>query len=686
MEIDRKQVFNLWDTNGRRHDVINAIVIYLNILHDLEKDYPGETWGSYPYSTKQYLFYKAAIKASPEVFQSHDKFDDFEWYLSGIYDKFLSKHLQVAGDLKVDLDKNIEQRARHYTSNLVKLGFADDDRTISSVGRNLICGSLKRDVLEALLPISDVNLILFRQLLKLRIYTKPDSYGIRYFYSPCFMALYLLLNHESVDINSFKQQVQGISPYWHDRINLDEEIDMLELIISDIEIPEAFSHKEKISLAVFGNYIKNRKTSSVVSVYYTFYSALYDYVQNPDNEKYVVLCNILLGQDATKIRKAFGFGGDVLKCGNRSKVYSHKEFIEENTGNKLLTGDINSELYKNYVASKYLDTAREYSDTTIRMLGASALFQFSKPLVELSYRGLFQIFLSHLDLKHYVMGRVSQQEYNYYELGLNSRFYRELSLTDILGLDASQINDVLAALSMNFGEMTDIHSVLVQENRRKLEQHIEAKYPKIKIIELLHLISNRQNDKKIKLEVNEEATVPTIYEYLVAIAWYYISEKKISVYDSLNLTLNGDFEPVIHAGGGAGDIVVNYDDKTVMLEATLMNAAAQKRGEWEPVLRHAINLTADIYPKRVYTLFVADTLDYNTINIWRAVAAVTLKSSSTGEKTDHVVIMPFTNEHLCGFMEKNINDEKIIAAIEQSYNEVKSNFDDSWHEKIIKNL
>ena len=85
MEIGREQVFNLWDTNGRRHDVINAIDIYLHILQDLFQRYPTEKWAAYPNSTLQYHFYKAAINASPEVFQSHQRFDDFEQFLSDKY-------------------------------------------------------------------------------------------------------------------------------------------------------------------------------------------------------------------------------------------------------------------------------------------------------------------------------------------------------------------------------------------------------------------------------------------------------------------------------------------------------------------------------------------------------------------------------------------------------------------------
>ena len=637
MEIKKNQVFNLWDTNGRRHDVINAIEIYLRILQDLNIQYQNESWAAYPNSIKQYLFYKAAIEASPDVLQDHSNYDIFENDIRDKYDVFLSKILELTPNLKDNLDKNIEQRARHFTINLVRLGFADEERIITEAGKNLINGSVKRDKLEALLPITDTNLVLFRQLLKLKIYTKPNEAGARQFYSPCLMALYALLSNESIDIGTFKNLIQGISPYWREKIDLEEisNDDLYTLIIADTQIPEVFKQEGKISKQEFSSHIKNRKSNSAISIYYTFYSALFDYVRIPNEENYLKLREVLLGDDKAKIKKAFGLGGDIFKCGNNSKPFTLEKFIEENSGNSLLANTINTELYKRCVVSKYLDTAREYSDTTIRMLGATGLFQFSKPLVELSHKKLFQTILSRLNLKDNIIGVVSQDEYDI----LQSDFDKETSLINIFNFDTSTVDCILAELRDIYGEGQDIHSLLVEENELKLKNHIQEKYPKEKVVELLQLFSNRQNDKKIKQFVNKDATVPTIFEFIVAIAWYYISDKKISVYESLNLTLNGDFEPIIHAGGGAGDIVVKYSDKIVMLEATLMNAAAQKRGEWEPVLRHAINLTAESYPQKVFTLFVADTLDYNTINIWRAVAAVTLESSSTGEKTKHVKIL-----------------------------------------------
>ncbi len=688
MEVKRNQVFNLWDTNGRRHDVINALEIYLRLLRELHDKCPSEQWESYPNSTLQYRFYKAAIEASPDVFQDHPKFDHFENYLFGNEQHFYNKTLQLTTVEQDNLDKNIEQRARHYTSNLVRLGLADKERNLSPSGIALLSGKVSRDVIEELLPITDTNLILLRQLLKLKIYTTPYLQGVRYAYSPSLMAFYMLLTKESVDINSFKQHIQGISPYWKEQINLDSshDIDIEKLILQETNIPPAFTNQDKISMDVFKLHIRNRKSTTVIRTYYDFYSALYDYTAEPNEAHFITLRNILLGEDADKIEKAFGSGSCILLCGTRTRPFTFEQFLESNKEANLLSGNVNTEFYKNYAISKYLDTAREYADTTIRMLSATGVFQFSKPLVELSYKKVFLAIMSHVDIRQLIFSEVTLTQYTNAEIGISSDFCKGLTLIDILRLDEATINSILAEIQSSYGTIADVRTALIEENRTKLEEHIHIKYPKEEIIRLLRLIPDRRNDHIIKQYVNEDTTVPTIYEFIVAIAWYYISNEQISVYDSLNLTLNGDFEPVIHASGGAGDIVVNYPDKTVMIEATLMNASAQKRGEWEPVLRHAINLTAEEFPKRVYTLFVADELDYNTINIWRAVAAVTLESSTTGEKTEHVVIMPFTNENICRFMESGISDTQIINKIEQSFDAIKANFDDTWHSKIIESL
>ena len=176
---DQNQVFNLMDTNGRRNDVINALQGYINILNDIQ-EVKMLNWDRLPNSLAQFEFYRQAIQLSPDVFVTHSVYDS-------VMDKVKEKEelLVAIKNLDIDwirenyaeyaeilnkFDNGIEDRARHYTSTLVKLGFVDSNRKITQVGKLLInSNSLKRDELEKLLPIDDINLIYLRQLMKLRI-------------------------------------------------------------------------------------------------------------------------------------------------------------------------------------------------------------------------------------------------------------------------------------------------------------------------------------------------------------------------------------------------------------------------------------------------------------------------------------------------------------------------------------
>ena len=82
MVIDKSQIFNLIDTNGRRKDIVNALKVYLGILQELKDNYPTETWSTYPNSVAQYLFYTKAVEQSSDVFKIHKNYDAFLSILS----------------------------------------------------------------------------------------------------------------------------------------------------------------------------------------------------------------------------------------------------------------------------------------------------------------------------------------------------------------------------------------------------------------------------------------------------------------------------------------------------------------------------------------------------------------------------------------------------------------------------
>lgn len=699
MIVERNQIFNLMDTNGRRSDVLNALKIYLEILEELKEAYPTESWGTYPTSLSQFLFYEKALEKSKDVFKIHSNYDNFIDDLGDDYQTFIDRdgnwiENNITKFAKV-LDEAIEKRARHYTSNLVKMGFTTTNRSITEAGYSYLRGSVIRDELEELLPLDNVNIALLRQLSKLKIFGSSNN-GKRQFYSPFIMALVLLLNNEIIDEHSFEVVVQGLSPYSSDEVkkairNNEISVAKLEESIRDIDItiPEELVGQHDIDFDVFKNIFKgSKKNDSISKLYYNFFSVLRDFRNNKTEETYADLIKCLDQDNIASIYKAFGYGKSVFAAGNRGSRYNLERFIEKNANHPLLISeDFVGEFYTAFTGSKWIDGIREYSDTTIRLLSATGLFKF-KNLPELSYKEILSLIFDAEQLRQNVFGEMTDEEYARYEETEDSYFGKNIPFVEIFNYSYDDISTITSKLEKLLGvsAATDVKKFLIDQKNADFIAHINDKYPKEKVMELLPMFSDRKKDNQIKKEVNDAATVPTIYEYIIGIAWYYISNKEFDLYNSLNLTLNADFEPVIHAGGGDGDIVIRYEEIIVMLEVTLMNKQAQKRGEWEPVLRHSLNLKAANEPTETITFFIADELDYNTINLWRAVASVLLESTNTHTKVDGVVIMPFTNNEVLAFLKNSVYYKDIVKAVKDSFAKVPQITDVKWHEEIMSNL
>ncbi|MFI3253353.1 MAG: AlwI family type II restriction endonuclease [Eubacteriales bacterium] len=696
MVIPEKKVFNLMDTNGRRKDVLNAYQIYLEILKDLDLEYPLEKWDKYPHSVRQILFYEKAVERSKDVFKEHKKYDSFQKNIGTKYKKLLEKNASWI-DSKFEeyrkvIDESIEQRARHYTSNLVKLGFVTSERNITEVGYAFLAGEAIRDPLEELLPLDNINILLIRQLAKLKIFSKPNQKGERTYYAPFFMALKLLSSQEKVDKRIFSVIVQGFSPYLspEDQSIIKAEETSLDVMYEiakkmEIELLPDMENSDIISQEKFRKYFKSSKKSKEINeIYYDFYLALRDFNWNICEENYLKLGE-QLKKNAKYLNKAFGCGKAIFQ---KESNTSMDEFLEKNKNHPLLRQeDFHQNFYVEFVISKRTDSIAEYSDTTIRLLSASGLVQF-RNLPELAFEDVIKMICPTGLIANNIFGRMTKAQFMAYEEEEDAFFYKNISLRKILSYKKKEVAKIQKKVMKTFvaKDISQAKEKIISRKNEEFVEMVTSRFPIEKLTELLQLFSDRKNDSMIQKKVNKHAKVPTIYEYLVAIAWYYISDDDYNLYESLNLTLNADFEPVIHAGGGSGDIVISYENRVVMLEVTLMNKQAQKRGEWEPVLRHSLNYKAENREKELITFFIADELDVNTINIWRAVAAVPLESTSTHSQVDGVIIMPFTNAILVDFLQRNIGSEKIIEMTKSSFDKVPKISDINWHKEAVSQI
>lgn len=688
---NEKQIFNLMDTNGRRNDVTNALQGYLSIL----SDFNGE-WNNLPNSLSQYIFYKRAIELSPDVFSTHTPYDNLQAEINRNSEfknaienndlTWIQNNQDSYRELLGKFDQGIEDRARHYTSNLVKLGFATQERKITSVGQLLLDKiKLNKDELEILLPVDNINIIYLRQLLKLRIY---DAQG-QNFYSPFLFALYILVRRNRISENEFFELVQGLNPYFdfteiESYVNNYQEGDVVENI--HINIPEDIEDSI-INEPTFRKYFRNQKSSTAVDVYMAFYNMLYKF----NNERNTARLNELLQYyeyNKSMLNKAFGCGKNIFIVKNGERP-APEEFIRKNK--KIFESPLNKYLYTQFELSKRLDQIREYSDTTKRIFKATGVISFDNGYVELAYKELCKHIFKEQTLCQNIYGR--SNDYVEYETEYDSYYCSITSLAEILLYSNEEILNITASVKEEFGvsDIEQISEKVVANRKREFTEFIRNKYPLEKVKELLGLFSDRSNDSQLKEYVSSDATVPTIYEFVVGIAWYYFAGKRIDLLSSYNLTLSANFEPLVHAGGGQGDIVISENDKVVMLEATLMNSSSQKRGEWEPVLRHSVNLKVEEEingtQRQVTTFFIADEFDANTINIWKAVAAVPMQSSVDRESyTDNVVIMPINSSELSALTDKSDEYDQIINDVHSLFEVEKNNFDLNWRDDFIRKI
>lgn len=703
MKVSKGHIFNLFDTNGRRNDVIAAMRGYLSILNTIRanQDLP---WRAMPNSPAQVLFYRHAIGMFPDVFKDHPKYDEL---ISTIHEypaleaaidradmEWLESHGDEYANVDINFDEGVEDRARHYTSNLVKLGFADGRRNISPVGNILLDRiPLHEDGLERLLSLNKENILYLRQLLKLRIF---DKAGERY-YAPFVMGVYALLRKSRLSEDDFFGMVQGSSPY-SNIDDVDRYIDNFsvegQLHNHAVSTPDEINIDQQLTYDVFKQYFLNRKSARTVNIYYGFYQCIFEFTVDRTPEKLDLLLTYY-ESNRSVLNKAFGFGRNVFdtRTGDRPDV---QDFLDENED--MFSSDINDYLYRQFAISKFWDTLREYSDTTKRIFKASGLISFENGYVELAYHELCACIFNAADLKPKIFGSMDDEvvpyyeSYDEYEEGVSSYFCSNFSLCDILGLQES-LDEIKEHISEAFGGAApeDIPDITRRRRWEEFEVFVANQYPVERVKELLALFGDRNNDKRIKQEVCEDATVPTIYEFIVGLAWYYFSGKRFNLLSSYNLTLSADFEPLNHAGGGQGDIVIESKHDVTMLEATLMNVNSQKRGEREPVLRHSVNLKVDEEARktdrRVTTFFIADVFDANTINIWKAVASVPLQSTTAGAAyTDNVVIMPISSLELCGLMDRSSQYDTVMQRVHDLFEVDKSNFDLQWRDKFIDEI
>lgn len=243
-----------------------------------------------------------------------------------------------------------------------------------------------------------------------------------------------------------------------------------------------------------------------------------------------------------------------------------------------------------------------------------------------------------------------------------------------LAIDTEQLYQKLGrVLGKSVTDKEAARKVIKDERYARFNKLIDDKFDKDTLITLFGYFESR-NDDEIRALVTDNADIPTIFEYILGIAWYVISDKEGDVLDYMNLSLEADFLPKTHAGGGEADIVWKYEKSdwypkhTLLIEATLADGSNQRRMEMEPVSRHLGDYCLRNPEDEAYCVFMTTFLHTNVISDFRARRYMEYYNTAGTEYITGMKILPIQTSELKTLLRFDVRYPQIYKMLDKAHN------------------
>lgn len=585
-----------------------------------------------------------------------------------------------------------DKDAREKTSGLVDIGVLTDKRKLTNVGfkiESLLNEPLKKDNIF-LISNDSYNYLL--QFLKMQI--TNDGLKIR----PFIALLYMIEKLEYLSEEEFtyllplcknKYDVQKMTLLIEKNRNL---LDIDTLIITKIfemdnyiRALEEFRKDYPVTEDTFEIIGMNRKSKSYDRPYNNVYHILVDlafHLRHDNFEQRIEKYNELFEAVKKLSGNAKGLWNEYLFFGYKKNTFDEKfdeKFKQLDLCIQKNIIDFKKEFFIRMHLIKWKVNLKEYFDLNKRYFSLTDIIKFEDGKIELDllpkyyFKNIIDDLLNEelLDDKKYI---------EFFQSAIEIKEISPLYDIDMKELVQNINNELGTNLTID-----NINGYLEDEKLKEFNELIDSKYTTDKLINLLTLIENRE-DKEINTYVTDNATIPTIFEYILGIAWYRISEKRGNILNYMNLSLDANLLPKTHAGGGMADIVYRYSDNgsypkhDLLLEATLSESTGQRSMEMEPVSRHLgenIKITDN---SNDYAIFVANELDDRVIMDFRNRKTYWYPKGND-EYIQGLKIIPISIQILKELLKKNKTYTDIYKWFEEAYKS--SEPDPTWFKKEI---
>ena len=594
------------------------------------------------------------------------------------YYDFMKNKDFLTGEAKIK-DKD----AREKTSGLVDIGLITGDRLITEVGSELLkitrAGNFESD---NIFNINRDSFIYLKQLLKTSIDVSDSIVRPIIVVIKCLTELEYLSYDEFTyfvplikDEKSIKQIISDIKLFREGKISPAEIIYKRLMEMNNYRLAQEKFENSDVDENLICLVGMNRKSRTYDKPYYELYENLKK-IFLEDGNNYEALLNAAknINQKPGTLWRSLLFKTTnigIIRKNGRASIHEECPFI--NCKNEI---ELKKVFFKYLHVFKAMATLSDYFDLNRRYFNITDILIFEDNMIKLDVipKYYFKKIIDVLYKKTFIK-----------DSNLNINIELE-SISEAFKLDISKVYEALSRdLGIVIKNSEQAATYLNDERYRRFNTLVDKKFNDSVLIELLNCFEKR-DDKRIEELVTDEATIPTIFEYILGIIWYKVSERQGNILEFMKLSLEANLLPKTHAAGGYADIIYEYEACTfyprhsLLLEATLADGNNQRRMEMEPVSRHLGDYRIRFNNPFDYSLFVSTYLDRNVISDFRYRKIIPYVRDEKIIKGMKIVSMDTSS--LKKIIEKKIK-YKYLYEVFNKYHEMPVETED-WHDDMIK--
>jgi len=581
--------------------------------------------------------------------------------------------------------KRKDKDAREKTSGLVDVGLISEDRKITAAGKELLDISRNGSFSSSnIFNIGSDSFIYLKQLLKTKISVNDNTVRPFLVVLKCLNEFEYLTYDEFtylvpliVDEKSCKEIVSNIRKCREKAISLDDVIFARLMTMENYSKAFHTFCNSKVTEPLICLIGMNRKSREYDRPYFALYKRIKEvFIDYKENYK-----ELLEAAKVIKHKPGMLWRNLIFNTSNSSVVREKGvETIAENCPFAKCKNEkeLKEVFFKYLHVFKAKATLEDYFDLNRRYFNITDTIIFEDGELKLDMLP-----------KYYFAEVMKELE--------NDIFVRCDKLTDSVSLDeisaafSVSIDSVYEKISKETGTQISTPeqaaSYVNDERHRRFNELIDKKFNDSVLIELLDCFEQR-DDKRIEELVTDDAAIPTIFEYVLGIIWYKVSERQGNILDYMKLSLEANLLPKTHAQGGAADIVYEYEacseypKHALLIEATLADGTNQRRMEMEPVSRHLGEYRIKSDNEFDYSLFISTYLDENVVTDFRYRKEMPYKKN--GKTVYGMKIVPLKTDSVKSII-RNGKKYKELYGVFDKYHGLPLK-DENWHAELLKEV